>query len=219
MKKSDLIKLLETASDDQDINELILGNEEFKSLGKADLTKLTVDEFKNLLNTNEGVKGYQQSLIDSAVSKGVASYETNTLPKKIEEAIKQASNKNKTPEQIKLEELEEKLAEMESQKIKAELQNKYTKTLTEKGFDTSLLDLCFDESEENFNSKLEKITNIIQASTEKEVQTRLKDGEYKPPKSNNPNIITKEDFSKMGYKERTNLYSENKALYDELSKE
>lgn len=219
MKKSDLIKLLENASDDQDINELILGNEEFKSLGKADLTKLTVDEFKNLLNTNEGVKGYQQSLIDSAVSKGVASYETNTLPKKIEEAIKQASNKNKTPEQIKLEELEEKLAEMESQKIKAELQNKYTKTLTEKGFDTSLLDLCFDESEENFNSKLEKITNIIQASTEKEVQTRLKDGEYKPPKSNNTNIITKEDFSKMGYKERTNLYSENKALYDELSKE
>ena len=218
MKKSDLIKLLENASDDQDINELILGNEEFKSLGKADLTKLTVDEFKNLLNTNEGVKGYQQSLIDSAVSKGVASYETNTLPKKIEEAIKQASNKNKTPEQIKLEELEEKLAEMESQKIKAELQNKYTKTLTEKGFDTSLLDLCFDESEENFNSKLEKITNIIRASTEKEVQTRLKDGEYKPPKSN-PNIITKEDFSKMGYKERTNLYSENKALYDELSKE
>lgn len=219
MKKSDLIKLLENASDDQDINELILGNEEFKSLGKADLTKLTVDEFKNLLNTNEGVKGYQQSLIDSAVSKGVASYETNTLPKKIEEAIKQASNKNKTPEQIKLEELEEKLAEMESQKIKAELQNKYTKTLTEKGFDTNLLDLCFDENEENFNSKLEKITNIIQASTEKEVQTRLKDGEYKPPKPNNPNVITKEDFSKMGYKERTNLYSENKALYDELSKE
>ena len=133
MKKSDLIKLLENASDDQDINQLILGNEEFKSLGKADLTKLTVDEFKNLLNTNEGIKGYQQSLIDSAVSKGVASYETNTLPKKIEEAIKNASNKNKTPEQIALEELQAKFEKLEKEKNRAELMNKYTKTLTEQG--------------------------------------------------------------------------------------
>lgn len=217
MKKSELLDLLKDISDETDINETLQGVEGL--IKPLDINSIGLEEFKNVLENNKEAKAYYQSTLDSGIGKGVAAFKEKTLPGIIEEELKKANNKNKTPEQIKLEELETKLAEMEAQKIRAELQNKYTKTLTEKGFDTNLLDLCFDENEENFNSKLEKITNIIQASTEKEVQTRLKDGEYKPPKSNNPNIITKEDFSKMSYKERTNLYSENKALYDELSKE
>ncbi|MDU3410676.1 capsid assembly scaffolding protein Gp46 family protein [Clostridium sp.] len=217
MKKSELLDLLKDISDETDINETLQGVEGL--IKPLDINSIGLEEFKNVLENNKEAKAYYQSTLDSGIGKGVAAFKEKTLPGIIEEELKKANNKNKTPEQIKLEELETKLAEMEAQKIRAELQNKYTKTLTEKGFDTNLLDLCFDENEENFNSKLEKITNIIQASTEKEVQTRLKDGEYKPPKSNNPNVITKEDFSKMGYKERTNLYSENKALYDELSKE
>lgn len=217
MKKSELLDLLKDISDETDINETLQGVEGL--IKPLDINSIGLEEFKNVLENNKEAKAYYQSTLDSGIGKGVAAFKEKTLPGIIEEELKKANNKNKTPEQIKLEELETKLAEMEAQKIRAELQNKYTKTLTEKGFDTNLLDLCFDESEENFNSKLETISNIIQASTEKEVQTRLKDGEYKPPKSNNPNVITKEDFSKMGYKERTNLYSENKALYDELSKE
>lgn len=217
MKKSELLDLLKDISDETDINETLQGVEGL--IKPLDINSIGLEEFKNVLENNKEAKAYYQSTLDSGIGKGVAAFKEKTLPGIIEEELKKANNKNKTPEQIKLEELETKLAEMEAQKVRAELQNKYTKTLTEKGFDTNLLDLCFDENEENFNSKLEKITNIIQASTEKEVQTRLKDGEYKPPKSNNPNVITKEDFSKMSYKERTNLYSENKALYDELSKE
>jgi hypothetical protein len=37
--------------------------------------------------------------------------------------------------------------------------------------------------------------------------------------SNNPKTVTKEQFARMGYKERVELYNTNKALYDELSAE
>lgn len=37
--------------------------------------------------------------------------------------------------------------------------------------------------------------------------------------SNNPKTVTNEQFARMGYKERVELYNTNKALYDELSAE
>ena len=46
MKKADLIKLIEKIADDGDINEIILGADEFKDLGKVDLSKLKMEEFK-----------------------------------------------------------------------------------------------------------------------------------------------------------------------------
>lgn len=215
MKKSEIIELLSNVSDDQDINEIILGNDEFEGLGQVDLTKLTVDEFKNLLSTNEGIKGYQQSLIDSAVSKGVASYETNTLPKKIEEAIKNANNQNKTPEQIALEELQAKFEKLEKEKNRAELMNKYTKTLTEKGLDAELIDFIFDDTEEGFNTKLEKISNLIKATTDREVQAKINGSNYVPPKGgqviNNP-----WKKGQINLTEQARILKENPTLAEQL---
>ena len=42
---------------------------------------------------------------------------------------------------------------------------------------------------------------------------------YNPTGGNNPTQITKEQFNKMGYKDRVELYNSNKELYTELNKE
>lgn len=42
---------------------------------------------------------------------------------------------------------------------------------------------------------------------------------YNPAGGSNPTEITKEQFSKMGYKERVELYNTNKELYTELNKQ
>lgn len=42
---------------------------------------------------------------------------------------------------------------------------------------------------------------------------------YNPAGGSNPTEITKEQFNKMGYKERVELYNTNKELYTELNKE
>ena len=42
MKKSELLKLIETIADDGDINEVILGADEFKELGKVEIGRAHV---------------------------------------------------------------------------------------------------------------------------------------------------------------------------------
>ena len=79
MKKADLIKLIEKIADDGDINEIILGADEFKDLGKVDLSKLTMEEFKTLMESNESVKGYMTSHDDSIRSKAVETFQNGKM--------------------------------------------------------------------------------------------------------------------------------------------
>ena len=58
MKKIDLLNLLKEIADDTDINETLLGNEEFKAY--EDLNKLTADDISTILNGEVG-KVYIQS--------------------------------------------------------------------------------------------------------------------------------------------------------------
>ena len=79
LKKSDLLKLVESITDDGDINETILGTDEFKNLGEMDLSKLTVEDFQKIVTENQTIKGYNQSAIDSAVSKGVETFKSGKM--------------------------------------------------------------------------------------------------------------------------------------------
>lgn len=95
MKKSELLKLIETIADDGDINEVILGADEFKGLGKVDLSKLSTDEFKNLLTTNEAIKGYMTSRDDSIRSSAVETFKSGKMKELIDKAVEEAKNGKK----------------------------------------------------------------------------------------------------------------------------
>ena len=59
MLKSELLEKLKDINDDTDINETILSIEDFaKSSSKLDVSKLTVEDYKRILETNEAIKGY-----------------------------------------------------------------------------------------------------------------------------------------------------------------
>ena len=193
MKKVDLLKLLENVAEDQEVNELILKHEEFK--GNLDLSKLTIDDYKKLVSENETIKGYNQSNIDSAISKAIASHDEKfnkeKLPKILEEELKKRSNEGLTEDQIKLKELEEKLANIENEKIRMERVNKYTKTLTEKGLNPDLIDFIMGDDDETINSNIEKITNILNTNVESVVKDKLKASSYTPPTSTNPGQLGK----------------------------
>ena len=90
MKKADLIKLIEKIADDGDINEIILGADEFKDLGKVDLSKLTMEEFKILMESNEAVKGYMTSHDDSIRSKAVETFQNGKMKDIIKKAVDEA---------------------------------------------------------------------------------------------------------------------------------
>ncbi|MDB2109620.1 DUF4355 domain-containing protein [Clostridium paraputrificum] len=184
MKKADLIKLIEGLEDEVDVLDTLKENEEIKGLIKPfDASKLALEDFTKLLQENDTIKGYWTSEKDRAVTEGIEGFKKKGMQKLIDEAVKAKSNEGKTPEQIKLEELETKLAEMEKEKTIATNKANYSKILGEKGLSTDLLDFIYADEEVVFNENIDKINTIIQNAVTSSTNKILNNNEYIPPTS------------------------------------
>jgi hypothetical protein len=225
MLKSELLLKLQDIADDVDINETIQGIDGLAKSSELDLTKLTVDDYKNILENNATVKGYNQSSLDSAISKAIASHDEKfnkeKLPKILEQELAKRSNEGKSPEQLKLEELQKQIEQMQSEKTRVELSNKYSKILSEKGLPLDLVDyiISADGNEEKINGNIDKFTNMFSTITDTKVKEKLNNSSYVPPKSDVVNnIMTKEKFLGLGFSEQNKFAIENAEQYKEIMK-
>lgn len=210
MKKQDLLTKLEEINEDIEITEEILG---FAKPKEFNVNDITLEQFKNVLETNQQINGYYQSTLDSKVSKGINTFKEKTMPSLIDEEIKKRSNEGLTLEQLQLRELQAQLDAMKAEKEQAELLNANIGKLKDNGLDTSLAK--YIKTDEDILFFKELIGNSVQAG----IQAKLGDSNYKPPvTAGDVNSITKEQFNRMGYKERLDLFNTNKELYDELTK-
>lgn len=186
MLKSELIEKLSSIEDNADINETIQGIE---GLTKTfDLKSIGLDDFKNVLESNDIAKSYFQSALDSGIGKGVAKYQENfkskELPKLIEEGIKAKSNEGKSEIEIKYEAMQKEIESMKAEKTRAELSSKYQKVLVEKGLPVDLTDFILaDGNEEIINSNIEKFSNMFSSVADLKVKEKLGDSTYTPPKN------------------------------------
>lgn len=197
MKKSELLEVLKDIADDSEINETIQGIE---GLAKPfDINSIGLDQFKQVLEGNKEVKAYYQSALDSGIGKGVATFKEKTLPGIIEEELKKANNKKKTPEQLELEELKAKFEALEKEKAKADMTTKYTKVLTEKGLNTDLINFVLGENDETTTQNIESIEKIINGAVDNGVKNKLSSSSYTPPsESNVDNSLNAQIASAMG---------------------
>lgn len=197
MKKSELLEVLKDIADDSEINETIQGIE---GLAKPfDINSIGLDQFKQVLEGNKEVKAYYQSALDSGIGKGVATFKEKTLPGIIEEELKKANNKKKTPEQLELEELKAKFEALEKEKTKADMTSKYTKVLTEKGLNADLINFVLGENDETTTQNIESIEKIINGAVDNGVKNKLSSSSYTPPsESNVDNSLNAQIASAMG---------------------
>ena len=180
MKKSELMDLLKDIDENAEIDKTIQGIE---GLAKPlDVTSIGLEDFKNVLESNKEIKAYVQSSIDSGVGKGVASFKEKTLPRLIQEGIEKAKNKDKTPEQIELEEIKQKLANMEAEKQKAEMSSKYTKVLSDKGLSTELLQFVLGADDDITNANIETIEKLINSSVTNGIKSKITENPPIPSK-------------------------------------
>ncbi|MDS0525464.1 DUF4355 domain-containing protein [Clostridium sp. SHJSY1] len=201
MKKADLIKLIENITDDGDINETILGTDEFKDLGKLDLSKLTAEDFQKLITENETIKGYNQSLIDSAVSKGVDTFQNGKMQEIIKKAVDEAKNGKKTPEQEQLEQLQKQFDDSQAELQKERTIGKYTKVLKEKNLPTDLVNFIYgDGKEETIDKNIETIGNIFSGAVDAGVKGKLGTSSYTPPADDATNTLNAQIAAAMGVK-------------------
>ena len=218
MLKSELLEKLKDIADDADINKTILSIDDFAKSSEIDVTKITVDDYKNMLANNPVVKAYYQSSFDSAVGSAVTKHDQKFMKEKfptlLEEEIKKRDTSNLTPEQVQLKELQAQLDAMKAEKEQAELLNANSKKLKEQGLNTDLAKYIKTDDDIVF------FKSLINDSVQEKVKNKLGKSSYKPPVNNDSlNTITKEQFNKMGYKERLKLYNEDKELYEKLQNE
>lgn len=199
MLKSELLKLIEEVGDNDSVLETLKGIEGLTN-SSIDYSKLTVEEYKTILENNKEIKGYQTSLIDSAVSKGVESFKTKKMPQYIEDEIKKRDNSTKTPEQIELEELKKQIDNMQKEKARAELSSKYTKVLNEKKLPVEFIDFILSDNEEVIESNIGKIETILTKAVSDGVTSKLGNG-YTPPKNPSNNKLKVEDLANMSVEE------------------
>ena len=162
MLKSELLEKIKDIAEDADINETLQGIEGL--IKPLDVTSIGLEDFKNVLENNKEIATYVQSTIDSKVGKGVASFKEKTLPKLIDEGVKAAQNKTKSPTEIALEELQAKFDALEKEKARADMSTKYTKVLADKGLSSELLDFVLGVDDETTDKNIETLSNIINSS-------------------------------------------------------
>ena len=199
MKKTDLIKLIEKIADDGDINEVILGADEFKELGKMDLSKLTMEEFKTLMESNESVKGYMTSHDDSIRSKAVETFQNGKMKDIIKKTVDEVKNGKKTPEQEALEKLQKQFEDSQAELAKERTIGKYTKVLKDKGLPVELVDYIYgDGKDETIDKNIENIGSIFNNAIDSGVKSKLGNSSYTPPADDATNALNTQIAQAMG---------------------
>ncbi|EHK2345802.1 hypothetical protein KCK39_001752 [Clostridium perfringens] len=148
----------------------------------------------------EGVQKYVQAEGDKIRTK---------YSKQIKE-LESKVTKEKSEEELALEKRVKDLETREKELTRKETLTNTKVLLTCKGLDSQLADYLNLEGVENLETYVDDIAKVLVKQTK---NSYVPKGHEKADGN-----ITKEQFSKMSYVERCNLYETNKQLYDILSK-
>lgn len=201
MIKSDLLKLVEAIADDGDINETLLGSDEFKGL--KDLSKLNAEDITEILAGEVG-KAYITSHDDSVRSTAVETYKNGKGKEAIEKARKEGieegkTGKKKTPEMERIEALEKKNAELEAQALKNTTNAAIGKILEGKKLPSELVDFVYgDGKEETYKNNIDTIEKIINGAVDSGVKAKLGTSSYTPPADAQTNALNTQIANAMG---------------------
>lgn len=148
---------------------------------------VSLDLIQSFVSESEEGKRWLQSLTDSRVTDAIKTYETNTLPKRLDEEISKRFPAE-TEDQKKLRELQQQIESITNEKTRESNKNKALSIATEKGLPTSLVDYFIGADEEttikNLGALEESFTAAVKAGVDAEVQRRFGEGGRNPNPSN-----------------------------------
>lgn len=205
MLKSELLALVNDIDENADIDEIILGNGFAKPI-------TDVEGLNKLLESDKSLQG----LFDKKVTTGIENFKKNGMQKLIEAEVLKRTGKNETPEQKEIRELKERLDKADKEKAKAEMISKYKDVLAEKKIPSNMIDFLLAQDDETTEANIELFENSMKQYIETGIKAKLGDSEYTPPVGGGQIGITKEQFNKMSYKERVELFNSDPETYNKL---
>lgn len=172
----------------------------------------STDDIKAFLESDEG-KQLIQPKLDTYFTKGLETWKQNNLEKLINEEVSKR-NPDETPEQKRIRELEEYVAQKEREALIQTNKNKALSVLTEKQLPSNLVDFFVAEDEETTLKNLEQFEEVFTNQLQQAVEARLKqDGtSLDNGNSGNGKVFTKEQVANMSTEEINKHWDDIKDL-------
>lgn len=191
MTKNELLALLAELKDEDVIDDKL------PKQTQPQKQEVTLDFLKSQLTENKEFAGYVAAQKDSAVSKGINTWKENNLEKIIKEEIEKINNKELTPDQKRIAELEKKLAEREEAERLLNAKNKYIETLNGAKLPVGLVDYIFDGDEKNAEERVKGLNNVLSEYVNNTIKDRVKENSYTPPTGNPDGAKEKQRVDQM----------------------
>ena len=178
MLKKDLLKKIESAKDDEDINSLLTGTdieETFKGEGA------TLDNFKEKIKSDKDFKAFMESENDKYHNKALKTWKENNLEKELEPFIKEKYPDLITdPTQKKLLELEKELAKEKAANTRKDLLTEAVKYANEKGIKLKAIDKFLGDDLDSTKANLDDLAEDWSKGIESVVEQKMKSNSYIP---------------------------------------
>ena len=177
MKKSELLNLVSSLENDDNVLEILKNNEQLKSLQEVNF-----DSVKSYLENKEDGKMYLQKFADSKVTAGIKTWKDNNLQKLIDKAVLDATGKNKEPWQIEMDKMKAEMEQEKSKNAKILRESKAKDLLTAKGLKTELLPyINLGEDDEAMTNTINNLSVFVNDIVSDQVKTVMASGSYTPP--------------------------------------
>lgn len=193
MNKKELLKLVESINDEGSVDEVLSGSDFAKSLLQSGLT---LNAFKEKSKEPE-FKSYLDSVKDKHFDKALETWKSNNLQTIINDEVLKATGKKKTPEQLRIEELEKNFNEQKAKAERAEKVAKYKDVLAEKKIPGEMIDYFLTDDDETTNTRIDNFATYVEGMVSSSVKEKIASGSYTPPGENGAGDLTVDDLAKM----------------------
>ncbi|NFH89742.1 DUF4355 domain-containing protein [Clostridium botulinum] len=188
MIKSELLKKIEKAKDDEDINSLLAGTdieETFKNEGA------TLDNFKEKIKSDKDFKSFMESENDKYHNKALKTWKENNLEKELEPLIKEKYPELVTdPTEKKLLKLEKELEKERAANTRKDLLTEAVKYANEKGIKLSSIDKFLGDDLDTTKANLDALAHDWSKGIESVVEQKMKTNSYVPGARSDGNPIS-----------------------------
>lgn len=193
MNKKELLKLIESIDDEGSVDEVLSESDFAKSLLQSGLT---LNAFKEKLKEPE-FKSYLDSVKDKHFDKALETWKSNNLQTIINDEVLKATGKKKTPEQLRIEELEKNFNEQKAKAERAEKIAKYKDVLAEKKIPGEMIDYFLTDDDETTNTRIDNFATYVEGMVNSSVKEKMANGSYTPPGENGAGDLSVDDIAKM----------------------
>ncbi len=188
---------------------------------KDEVVEEVIEEASTQKEAEATEKTFTQAELDAIIQKEKAKAKRSAereYKEKMDEAEKLRKMNAEQKAEYEAQKQADRIAELEAQLNRNGLEKEASKMLSEAGIiaDDDILNFVVKDDAEGTQEAVNALSSLVNDLADKKVSEMLKGRTPKKVEQSTSGVITKEQFNKMGYKDRNELLQNNPELYHQL---